>query len=75
VPGRDLLRIRIAELQDLFLKEAVKYSVLPLDDRTQCCGFSVEEVYEALAAAHSRAIARLSRGIPDALRSLDRSGE
>src|SRR5207245_7560850 len=25
---------KLKELQDLFLKEAVKYSVLPLDDRT-----------------------------------------
>jgi len=49
--------------------------VLPLDDRTECCGFSAEEGYDALAAAHRRVIARLSRGIPDALRALDRSGE
>jgi hypothetical protein len=36
---------------------------------------TAEEGYDAPAAAHSRAIARLSRGIPDALRALDRSGE
>jgi len=33
-----------------------------------------EQGYDALAAAHSRALARLSRDIADAVRSLDRSG-
>jgi uncharacterized protein len=34
-----------------------------------------EKGYEALAAAHSRALARLSRDIADAVRALDRSGQ
>ena len=33
-----------------------------------------EQGYDALAAAHSRALARLSRDIADAVQSLDRSG-
>ena len=32
-----------------------------------------EQGYDALAAAHSRAVARLSRDIADAVRALDRS--
>ena len=32
-----------------------------------------EPGYDALAAAHSRAVARLSRDIADAVRALDRS--
>ncbi len=31
--------------------------------------------YDALAAAHSRAVARLSRDIADAVRALDRAGQ
>ncbi len=34
-----------------------------------------ETGYEALAAAHSRAVARLSRDIADAVRALDRAGQ
>ena len=34
-----------------------------------------EKSYEALAAAHSRALARLSRDIADAVRALHRSGQ
>jgi uncharacterized lipoprotein YmbA len=34
-----------------------------------------EKSYDALAAAHSRALARLSRDIADAVRALDRSGQ
>ena len=34
-----------------------------------------EKGYDALAAAHSRALARLSRDIADAVRALDRSGQ
>jgi uncharacterized protein len=34
-----------------------------------------EQSYDALAAAHSRALARLSRDIADAVRALDRSGQ
>ncbi len=34
-----------------------------------------EKSYEALAAAHSRAVARLSRDIADAVRALDRTGQ
>jgi uncharacterized protein len=34
-----------------------------------------EKSYDALAAAHSRALTRLSRDIADAVRALDRSGQ
>jgi hypothetical protein len=34
-----------------------------------------EKSYNALAAAHSRAVARLSQDIADAVRALDRSGQ
>jgi hypothetical protein len=34
-----------------------------------------EKGYDALAAAHSRALARLSRDIADAVRTLDRAGQ
>jgi uncharacterized lipoprotein YmbA len=34
-----------------------------------------EKGYDALAAAHSRAVARLSRDIADAVRALNRSGQ
>ena len=34
-----------------------------------------EKGYDALAAAHSRAVARLSQAIADAVRALDRSGQ
>ena len=36
---------------------------------------ATEKGYDALAAAHSRAVARLSRDIADALRALDRAGK
>jgi uncharacterized protein len=36
---------------------------------------ALEKGYDALAAAHSRALARLSRDIADAVRALDRSGQ
>ncbi len=50
------------------------------DGRTQIGRTTVREAvqgkdYEALAAAHSRAVARLSRDIADAVRALDRSGQ
>jgi len=34
-----------------------------------------ESSYDALAAAHSRAVARLSQDIADAVQALDRSGQ
>ena len=36
---------------------------------------ATEKGYDALAAAHSRAVARLSRDIAEAVRALDRSGQ
>ncbi|MDQ3582327.1 MAG: PqiC family protein [Pseudomonadota bacterium] len=50
------------------------------DGRTATRRTSVHEAvrrtgYDALAAAHSRALARLSRDITDAVRALDRSGQ
>ncbi|MGH7347773.1 MAG: PqiC family protein [Candidatus Rokuibacteriota bacterium] len=50
------------------------------DGRTDTRRTSVREAvrengYDALAAAHSRALARLSRDIADAVRALDRSGQ
>lgn len=49
------------------------------DDKAQTARTTVREAttapdYDALAAAHSRALARLSRDIADALRALDQSG-
>ena len=49
------------------------------DGRTETRRTSVREAvqengYDALATAHSRALARLSRDIADAVRALDRSG-
>lgn len=49
------------------------------DGRTETGRTTVREAvqengYDALAAAHSRAVARLSRDIADALRALERSG-
>jgi uncharacterized lipoprotein YmbA len=50
------------------------------DGKSQTGRTTVREVasdksYDALAAAHSRALARLSRDIADAVQSLDRSGQ
>jgi uncharacterized protein len=50
------------------------------DSRTETGRTTVREVvhdngYDALVAAHSRAVARLSRDIADAVRALDRSGQ
>ena len=50
------------------------------DGRTETGRTTVREVaqdkgYDALAAAHSRALARLSQDIADAVRALDRSGQ
>jgi uncharacterized lipoprotein YmbA len=50
------------------------------DGRTQTGRTTVREVasdknYEALAAAHSRGLARLSRDIADGVRTLERSGQ
>ncbi|MGQ0593088.1 MAG: PqiC family protein [Gammaproteobacteria bacterium] len=50
------------------------------DGRTETRRTSVREAvqengYDALAAAHSRALARMSRDIADAVRALDRSGQ
>ena len=42
--------------------------------RTTVREAAAEKGYDALAAAHSRAVARLSRDIADAVRALDRSG-
>jgi uncharacterized lipoprotein YmbA len=49
------------------------------DGRTETGRTTVREAvqengYDALAAAHSRAVARLSRDIADAVRALDRPG-
>ena len=50
------------------------------DGRTQTGRTTVREAvqekdYDALAAAHSRAVARLSQDLADAVRALDRSGQ
>lgn len=50
------------------------------DGRTETGRTTVREAvqengYDALVAAHSRAVARLSRDIADAVRALDRSGQ